>query len=427
MRKAADWGIGLALSWGLLLLAPFILAQDSVGSTNREACGLLAVCAQDAAPKSTSWANDAYIWQRSWTPAVGAAIEQSSDVMDGWRVLGAQASSDGRVRSFSPDWAALNESGKPLILVIRIERQLIDWDEDALLEQISSLIVQWRGKARHLAGIEIDHDCATARLSDYARFLTRVRALLTEELRLSITALPDWLASPDLPALLDAADSTVLQVHAIEAPEAGIFDRDQAMAWIDRFSHLTRKPFRVALPAYGARLALRPNKSVFAVESERPLLVGGDSFIELTISPRDVADLLRHVADAHPEHLSGIVWFRLPVAGDERAWSLATLRAVIERVPLKPHIAVQVGESGIAGAVAISLANEGGIDARLPRRVVLPADCTIADGINGFSLDHEGERLVLVNSQAMMLHEGHRIAIGWARCKLSAENVDVEE
>src|SRR5260370_4598778 len=38
---------------------------------------------------------DAYIWQRQWTPAITAALEQNSDVIRAWRVLVAQLDSGG--------------------------------------------------------------------------------------------------------------------------------------------------------------------------------------------------------------------------------------------------------------------------------------------------------------------------------------------
>src|SRR5260370_4747714 len=39
---------------------------------------------------------DAYIWQRQWTPAITAALEQNSDVMRAWRVLVAELGRGGR-------------------------------------------------------------------------------------------------------------------------------------------------------------------------------------------------------------------------------------------------------------------------------------------------------------------------------------------
>jgi len=49
-----------------------------------------------------------------------------------------------------------------------------------------------------VAGVEIDHDCATARLSAYARFLSILRARLDRTVPLSITALPAWLSAPEV-------------------------------------------------------------------------------------------------------------------------------------------------------------------------------------------------------------------------------------
>ena len=87
----------------------------------------------------------------------------------------------------------------------------------------------------------------------YAQFLVRLRAIPDIPRTLSITALPAWLSSPEIDRVIAAADEVVLQVHAVRAPTSGLFDPALARSWIDEFGARTTKPFRVALPDYGAR------------------------------------------------------------------------------------------------------------------------------------------------------------------------------
>lgn len=93
----------------------------------------------------------------------------------------------------------------------------------------------------------------------------------------------------------------------------------------------------------------------------------------------------------------------------------------------KSRVEVMVEDSDTPGMVTISLINPGEVDALLPRQLALPDDCTIADGINGFALAREGRNVVLARDQSTVLHEHHRLAVGWARCTLAPENIHVQQ
>ncbi|MDA4569495.1 DUF3142 domain-containing protein, partial [Escherichia coli] len=70
-------------------------------------------------------------------------------------------------------------------------------------------------------------------------FLTALKNRLEPGTPLSITALPTWLNSPDLDALLKVPDESVLQVHAVLNPTQGLFDAKRAQAWISAFAGRT--------------------------------------------------------------------------------------------------------------------------------------------------------------------------------------------
>lgn len=201
-------------------------------------------CSQRAAPLT----HDAYIWQRQWTSSLRDAVAGSSDLVRAWRVLVAQADADGTFGSFGVDRDALSRSGRPVVIVIRIDGRLATFDEAALIARIADVTQAWPSAA----GLEIDYDCPTRRLPAYAHFLQVMKARLGRT-PLSITALPTWLSSPDLDRLLDVPDEAVLRVPSVQAPQAGLFSVELAMGWVDDFSRRIRKPFRVALPTYGSR------------------------------------------------------------------------------------------------------------------------------------------------------------------------------
>ncbi len=369
---------------------------------------------------------EAYIWQRQWTPALAAAVEQSSDLVAGWRVLAAEADESGRLRPLAIDWEVLRQSGRPIIPVFRIDGQLSPWEGDRLLHDLRGMLAAMKDAPVRIVGIEIDHDCATARLPAYAGFLAQLRTGLDPTLRLSITALPTWLASEDLGALLANVDETVLQVHAVENPHAGLFNATRAMAWVESLARRTTRPFRVALPAYGSRVSWRDDGGLLAVESETPVLAGGRSISELIASPQDVSDFLRRLEREAPAQLAGVTWFRLPTARDRRAWSLATWRAVIRDEPLRAEIAVLRQDTEQMGVTNLVLSNTGDIDAEIPYRVVIPGACKLADGINGYALIHSGSGMALQRVGDRLLHSHQQELIGWVRCDGPAEEFHVQ-
>jgi hypothetical protein len=360
--------------------------------------------------------HDAYIWQRKWTPALRVALKQSSDLVRGWRVLAAYSDDGGHLQAVAVDWEALKSTGRPVIAVVRINGQLAHYNDDRMLGDLDGLLSRWRQMGAQIAGLEIDHDCGVARLAAYAKFLTRVRAHLDQAIPLSITALPAWLPSPELDAVFAPTGEVVLQVHMVQSPHAGLFDAEQARRWIQEMSHRTDKPFRVALPAYGVRVTWRGDGSMLAVESEEPLLAGGYSSSEMIVSPEAVSAFLRELERDAPTSLTGVVWFRLPVAGDIRAWSPETWRAVVLGKPLQPRVEAIVEKSTIPGMNNIVLINRGDVDGRLPPRIDLPPSCTKADGINGYTLAHSQSGRSIERQQDGLLPGHQRRLIGWMRC-----------
>lgn len=371
---------------------------------------LLNGCEQSDAPPLDQ---QLYVWQRQWTPAHDAALRDSRTDFSTLRVLALQAFPQSGWSRARIDPALLKRDGRPLIAVVRLDGQLNGLDRDEVTAQIQQVLSDWRGQGLTLSGVEIDHDAGNARLPAYREFLTHLRGVLPAYLPLSITALPAWLDSPELPALLATVDSSVLQVHAVSDPRRGLFDPAQARQWARAWSRNTSKPFYLALPAYG--VALLPGAGgAPVVESEVPIERGGERR-ELLADPQQLSKLGAELRADPPAHLAGLIWFRLPLANDRRAWSLTTLGAVARGDTLDSHVGLKL--SAQDGLYDISLSNQGNLDTAWPERLTLAVQgCEGADALAGYALQQRPDLLTFTRLRDGRIPAGGQRAIGWARC-----------
>ncbi|CDF96447.1 hypothetical protein BN844_4331 [Pseudomonas sp. SHC52] len=354
-----------------------------------------------------------YIWQRQWTPAHASALRQSHQDFSSLRVLALQAFPRAGWSRARIDPALLKADGRPLIAVIRLDGQLGTLDRDEVIAQIQQVLSDWQTQGLTPVGVEIDHDAGNARLPAYGTFLSQLRQTLPSALRLSITALPAWLDSPALPGLLETVDSSVLQVHAVSDPRQGLFDPKQARHWAERWSKVTRRPFYLALPAYGVAL-LTQESGAPVVESEVPIDRGGER-LELLAEPQQVAGLAADLRAEPPAHLAGLIWFRLPLTGDRRVWSLTTLGAVARGDKLDSRLTLAIEEKD--GLYDIRLVNRGNLDSPWPQRVTLAVGaCDGVDALAGYTLQQTPGLLTFTRIQEGRLAAGAHRAMGWARC-----------
>jgi hypothetical protein len=371
---------------------------------------LLSGCEQHEAPPLDQ---QLYIWQRQWTPAHAAALRDSHDDFSTLRVLALQAFPNAGWSRALIDAPLLKADGRPVIAVVRLDGQLKSLDRDQVTAQILQVLADWQAQGLTVSGVEIDHDAGNARLPDYAEFLKHLRAVMPTALPLSITALPAWLGSAQLPALLQTVDSSVLQVHAVSDPRRGLFDPDQALKWAKAWARISDKPFYLALPAYGVAL-LPDDGGAPVVESEVQLERGGERR-ELLADPLQLSQLAKSLREDPPAHLAGLIWFRLPLANDRRAWSLATLRAVARGDALSSRLGVTFSEQ--KGLYDIQLDNPGNLDSAWPARITLKAQsCEGADALAGYALQQGPDLLTFTRLRDGRLPAGGHRAIGWARC-----------
>ncbi|MGE8338429.1 DUF3142 domain-containing protein [Pseudomonas laurylsulfatiphila] len=354
-----------------------------------------------------------YVWQRQWTPAHDAALRDSRADFSTLRVLALQAFPNAGWSRARIDPVLLRRDGRPVIAVVRLDGQLKALDQEEVTAQIRQVISDWQGQGLNLAGVEIDHDAGNARLPAYREFLAHLREALPISLPLSITALPSWLDSRELPALLSTVDSSVLQVHAVSDPRRGLFDADQARQWAKAWSRVTKKPFYLALPAYGVAL-LPSTDGAPVVESEVTLEREGLRQ-ELLADPHSLRTLGTELRADPPEHLAGLIWFRLPLANDRRAWSLTTLRAVARADVLDSQLTLQLSADN--GLYDIGISNQGNLDSPWPERLTLAVSgCEGADALAGYALQQRPDLLTFTRLRDGRIPAGGQRAIGWARC-----------
>lgn len=360
---------------------------------------LLAACSAPA-----PLVHEAYVWQRAWSEPLRAALIDPTQPFAVWRVLALEATGQ-RAVAIAIDAHALAQSGKPVRIVARIEGARLTIAATDVAQHLARAASVLRGAGVKVDGIEIDHDCATAALPHYAQWLGALRSALPDE-RLSITALPTWLDSPRLPELLARVEHSVLQVHAVAHPREGLFDAARARDWVRRYAELGR-PFYVALPAYHVAVSLDAAGAVVGVAAEE---ADSPAATEVRSDPVQAATLL-HSLSGDVRGLIGIVWFRLPLASDRRAWHPRTLRAVVAGDPLAAAVRTET-TTGLT--VQFALRASGNID-QLAVPVELPASCRYADATPPFALDGRPGAWRLVPQAPVWLKPDERREIGWCR------------
>ncbi len=387
----------------------------------------LALCACRHGEHSRLLAHDAYIWQKSWNGAVLTALNESGPFIQTWHVLAAEAGPNGQLTNIRIDRRALQRLAKPVVAVVRIDARRRPAPFSRVLAlQIAALAADWTNNGVPLRGLEIDYDCAANRLAQYRAFLHLVRSQIARNLQLSITALPSWIGSPDLPQLLTEVDGAVLQVHSVMSPEKGLFSRTMAANWARAWSALSPVPFRLALPTYWSRVTWDGNGRIDAIESEVSRYGIGPAGRELFVEPAEVASLVAELERSPLPNLTGIAWFRLPTALDRRAWSLPTWRAVIEGQAPRAVLPVVRFQATRDGAHDVYLFNQSAFDVKLPSQVSISGTgCELSDALPPYNLDRRSGNLRFFLDDADFLPPGRQRLIGWVRCSSEKLNARV--
>ena len=342
-----------------------------------------------------------YVWQRVWTPAVAAGIRTAQDRVAGFSVLAGEVVWKGKSPELvrpKLDYSLLASQKQPPGLALRIGPYAGPFAaDDAVAEQLISFAKTCLTDARNAgwqpAELQLDFDAATSKLSGYHTWITALQQAVAP-LPISFTALPDWLRAPELKAMAAQTGRYVLQVHGIERarvddPTPRLLDAATVQRWVTLADALG-VPFRVALPTYRTAVGFNSAGKIIGLDSEGPARAwpAGTRLVTYISPAAEIAKLVHDWTLDRPANLSGLLWYRLPVAGEQRNWSWLTLTPVMQgRAPLAKLEVSQQGHN----PVDLTLENTGEAELPWPQEIhiTLPSGTTIsaADTLTGYTFD----------------------------------------
>ena len=232
-----------------------------------------------------------------------------------------------------------------------------------LTDVAAALIAEARSRRLVPRELQIDFDCAESKLDGYRGWVEAFRRKVAP-VPVSITALPSWLGQPAFKRLAAAADGYVLQVHSLLRPRAfdapfTLCDPAAARRAVDQAGQIGI-PFRVALPTYGYLMAFDARGRFVGLSAEGPSKTwpANVQLREVRANPIELAQLVQLWATNRPAAMRGVIWYRLPVAGDALNWRWPTLSAMVAQ--RFPRESMRVESRRVEpGLVRISLINDG--------------------------------------------------------------------
>jgi hypothetical protein len=379
-----------------------------------------------------------YLWQGQWNAAVTDALESHSQDFSDLFLFTIELQEDDsrsfRQREATWNWDLLKQLRKPVHPTFRIHSipdRAEAWTalEQVVLTRARELLEQAQTTGVEVASLHLDYDCPTSQLERYRRFLN---ALHSRPLGvpLSITALPTWMRQPNaFRELVAETEFYVLQVHGLDVPERideamEICDPRRAAIWAQQASRIGH-PFLIALPTYGYELFFDADGRFQQISAEGPAVRVPESLRKQTVlaEPAAMAKLVRTLGTGPRTAFQGLIWYRLPVAGDRLNWSWETLAAVRRgEIPTRRISAVAVAIDEHLWEIEVR--NTGESDTGMPIAVTVSFEAApIAfDGQSGFRPKLEPAQWQLFLQQlpseaikAPKLRPGEKRTIGWIR------------
>jgi len=399
---------------------------------------------------SSGWASgtlshEVYVWQRAWTPSVCQAVSDHAACFSETVVLMAEVSWKGAIPQVARahvDLPALGRIHRPVGLALRVGAVKGGLATNSyavtVLGGLADLMVaEARKNQIQPVELQIDYDCATARLDDY-RILLKILQKRFSPLPVTFTALPAWLEAPSFARLVQAAPNYVLQVHSLQDPAAPsapatLCDPAAAQRAVRRAGEIGVS-FRVALPTYSYLLAYNAagNFIGLSAESSGDHWPEGSQIRELRTDPAAMSRLVQGWNANPPPFLRGIIWYRLPVAVDNMNWRWPTLSAIVAGHQLRQKVHAAARRVG-PGLLEISLVNDGELDRVGPVQLSVNwsgARLSAGDGLRGFELVEQPGTAALLQcrSAQVRLPAGERWLVGWMRFDRDTEvELDVEK
>lgn len=413
-------------------------AGISAGVVALPCLAVLALYLLRPSPPTAALTNTIYVWNRAWSGAVCDAADCAAKTGDLWLLCGECTVAHGALaaQAVRPAWEELESGGGPVTLVVRADVSLAQFlAEDrghaqSAADFFAEFVAQQRVAAEcagvDVAGVQMDYDCPTARLDDYAALAKALAGKVTPA-KFSITALPDWLRSPDFRKVARRCDYFVLQLHGLERPSAPedrsfLFDPARALDYVGRAARV-RVPFYAALPTYGYDVVFDEEGAFagLAAETVAPVWPVSMGVRTVVADPGAVAGVVSRLRADRPDWLLGVAWFRMPVEGDRLNWDWRTLATVMEGRAPEAGYAAEL-RSPQEGLYELWLRNAGGYAApgSVEVHLALPESPVARDCINGFREERlEARGAVRLSGPAPRGREAHLIA--WYRMDKAPE------
>ena len=395
------------------------------------AAGTVVVSCRDGAPAGPL-RQSAYVWQRAWTPGVAEAV---SNAPAGWvRLVALAAQVDWSGSRAVPVRVAINSgalksSGCAVGLALRVTGCAEPLPAEgpavaALCSVAQSVVADARSRGIKPAELQVDYDCPERRLAEYADWVTRLREAV-RPVPVRVTVLPSWLRHRDCRALLQRVDGCVLQVHWLQDTADGVrlFDADAARVAVRAMARLG-VPFDVALPTYAYLAAHDEGGRLLGVSAEGPLPNWPRSarVDRVRAEPADVAALVHEWMEQRPAFMGGVIWYRLPVAGDSLNWAPATWARVRRGEVPQPDARALLEWRGERLADVV-VTNAGDDEAAMEGRTFWVdaghGRLDACDGVGGFTVRSVASNRVEVGMNAgarrEFLRPGKRRVVGWVR------------
>jgi Protein of unknown function (DUF3142) len=386
------------------------------------------------------WLQQAYVWQRDWTPAVREAIAIHANQFNGLVVLNAEVTWSGhqpKLVRVPLDYKTLKVAGCSVGLALRVGSYPGPFQAGgepirSLAELAASLVQEARANDLGVSELQIDFDCAESKLAGYQTWVQAIQARVAP-CPVSITVLPSWLGRPSFQTLVSAAGSYVLQVHSLEKAKGiqdsfSLCDCAAARRAVERAESLN-VPFRVALPTYGYVMAFDSAGKFIGLSADglqRPW-PDGVRVREVRADPGSIAQLVAFWSTNRPASMQGLIWYRLPTEADALNWPWATLAAVMQGRSPRGHwraLSTRVEP----GLIEISLFNDGELDQTIAPTLLArwrEGPLISADALQGYDLTNAGLAAVRFEPKpgaaAVRLGPGKKRTVGWLRLKTDQE------
>lgn len=422
----------------LLLLSASVLAPLGAAAGAGAGAG--------AAAGAQAWTQEAYVWQRKPDAALQGVPPRALSLLDGVVLLAAEVEwrSGKAVVAYSTiEYRAWAEARfRRVSLAVRIGSFPGPFERDgAACESLCAMLKQVLRRAEEgglrPAELQVDFDCAEAKLAGYAQWLGAFRAECGA-IPLVFTALPSWLRHGALAQLAQVADGFVLQVHALELPKTvdsipPLCDGEKAALWVEQAAALGR-PFRVALPTYGHLLAFRRDGHYLGFSNGAPRRnwPGDARLRELRADEAEMAGLARYLRAQKPAGCSGLLWYRMPSGEEERNWAWPAFLSVLSGEDPAPRMEAKCIQKS-STTWEIVLRNSGEASAAVPAMVRVEwggeAPPSGIDSMGGylFQLLPEGGAAVfraqLKGGLPRRLQPGRSLVLGWVRLNHGGEPV----